>query len=326
MAVTIKDVAKKAGVNASTVSRVLKDSSEISEKTKVKVRKAMQELGYTRNVAAQILASGKSNTIGVVFPPVEDKSNQPFYMKVLTSINETARKYDVSIAVVTGYQESELKQQVELMYSEKRVDGFIVLYAGKADSVRNYLFDNKIPFVLLGTPTEKQNEITHVDNDNVLMGHEATRYLMELGHSEISFVTDTKDGEVFEERYQGYQDEILKKQSKPNLLVFEENMTLKNETGLVVMDEVLALKVISRLSEQGVKVPEDVSVITYNNSAFSTLVHPYLTTFDINIVRLGAVTVEKFLGLTQNDKAFHDKTIIPFELILRETTAPKEKE
>ena len=106
MAVTIKDVAKKAGVNASTVSRVLKDSSEISEKTKVKVRKAMQELGYTRNVAAQILASGKSNTIGVVFPPVEDKSNQPFYMKVLTSINETARKYDVSIAVVTGYQES----------------------------------------------------------------------------------------------------------------------------------------------------------------------------------------------------------------------------
>ena len=323
MAVTIKDVAKKAGVNASTVSRVLKDSSEISEKTKVKVRKAMQELGYTRNVAAQILASGKSNTIGVVFPPVEDKSNQPFYMKVLTSINETARKYDVSIAVVTGYQESELKQQVELMYSEKRVDGFIVLYAGKADSVRNYLFDNKIPFVLLGTPTEKQNEITHVDNDNVLMGHEATRYLMELGHSEISFVTDTKDGEVFEERYQG---EMLKKQSKPNLLVFEENMTLKNETGLVVMDEVLALKVISRLSEQGVKVPEDVSVITYNNSAFSTLVHPYLTTFDINIVRLGAATVEKFLGLTQNDEAFHDKTIIPFELILRETTAPKEKE
>ena len=326
MAVTIKDVAKKAGVNASTVSRVLKDSSEISEKTKVKVRKAMQELGYTRNVAAQILASGKSNTIGVVFPPVEDKSNQPFYMKVLTSINETARKYDVSIAVVTGYQESELKQQVELMYSEKRVDGFIVLYAGKADSVRNYLFDNKIPFVLLGTPTEKQNEITHVDNDNVLMGHEATRYLMELGHSEISFVTDTKDGEVFEERYQGYQDEMLKRQSKPNLLVFEENMTLKNETGLVVMDEVLALKVISRLSEQGVKVPEDVSVITYNNSAFSTLVHPYLTTFDINIVRLGAATVEPFLGLTQNDEAFHDRTIIPFELILRETTAPKEKE
>ena len=326
MAVTIKDVAKKAGVNASTVSRVLKDSSEISEKTKVKVRKAMQELGYTRNVAAQILASGKSNTLGVVFPPVEDKSNQPFYMKVLTSINETARKYDVSIAVVTGYQESELKQQVELMYSETRVDGFIVLYAGKADSVRNYLFDNKIPFVLLGTPTEKQNEITHVDNDNVLMGHEATRYLMTLGHSEISFVTDTKDGEVFEERYQGYQDEMLKKQTKPNLLVFEEKMTLKDETGLVVMDEVLALKVISRLSEQGIKVPEDVSVITYNNSAFSTLVHPYLTTFDINIVRLGAATVEKFLGLTQNKEAFHDKTIIPFELILRETTAPKEKQ
>ena len=86
MAVTIKDVAKKAGVNASTVSRVIKDSSEISDKTKVKVRKAMHELGYRRNAAAQILASGKTNTIGVVFPPVVDKASQPFFMKILTSM------------------------------------------------------------------------------------------------------------------------------------------------------------------------------------------------------------------------------------------------
>ncbi len=103
MAVTIKDVAKKAGVNASTVSRVIKDSSEISDKTKVKVRKAMHELGYRRNAAAQILASGKTNTIGVVFPPVADKASQPFFMKILTSINETARDYDVSIAIATGH-------------------------------------------------------------------------------------------------------------------------------------------------------------------------------------------------------------------------------
>ncbi len=244
-------------------------------------------------------------------------------MKVLTSINETARKYDVSIAVVTGYKESELKQQVALMYSEKRVDGFIVLYAGQTDSVRDYLLDKKIPFVLLGTPTEKQNEITHVDNDNVLMGHEAARYLIDLGHDEISFVTDTKDGEVFKERYQGYQDEMLKRKRQPKLLVFDEDMSLQTETGLVVMDEVVALKVIARLAEQGLKVPEDVSVITYNNSAFSTIVHPYLTTFDINIVRLGAATVEKFLALTQNERGFHDKTIIPFELILRESTDRK---
>ncbi|MGM9885800.1 MAG: LacI family DNA-binding transcriptional regulator, partial [Lactococcus sp.] len=152
MAVTIKDVAKKAGVNASTVSRVIRDSNEISDKTKTKVRKAMADLGYTRNAAAQILASGKTNTIGVVFPPVDDKSSQPFYMKILTSINEAARKSNVSIAIATGHTQVDLKKQVRLLYSERRVDGFIVLYAGQTDSVREYLLGNSIPFVLVGTP------------------------------------------------------------------------------------------------------------------------------------------------------------------------------
>lgn len=320
MAVTIKDVAKKAGVNASTVSRVIKDSSEISDKTKTKVRKAMTELGYTRNAAAQILASGKTNTIGVVFPPVVDKSSQPFFMKILTSIDETAKKFNVSIAIATGHTHHELKKQVRLLYSERRVDGFIVLYAGKSDSIREYLMSNKIPFVLVGTPSEQQNEITHIDNDNKLLGREAVQHLAKLGHKNISFVTDTTEGEVFEERYQGFVEEMSRQGLTRSLVKFDSYFSIGQETALVVIDDVLSLKVLESLLEHGYRVPDDVSLITYNNSIFGTIIHPFLTTFDINVARLGAASVEKFLNLLNEKPDYHEKTVIPFELILREST------
>ncbi|MFC4652074.1 LacI family DNA-binding transcriptional regulator [Lactococcus nasutitermitis] len=324
MAVTIKDVAKKAGVNASTVSRVIKDSSEISEKTKTKVRKAMQDLGYSRNAAAQILASGKTNTIGVIFPPVVDKSSQPFFMKILTSINETARESQISVAIATGHTQEELKKQVSLLYSEKRVDGFIILYAGKSDSVREYLLSNGIPFVLVGTPTDRQNEITHIDNDNKLLGREAVRHLAELNHKNIAFVTDTTEGEVFEERYQGFMEEMSRRGLTRTFVKFDKNFKIVRETALVVMDDILALKVMEKLTEQGFSVPDDISVVTYNNSVFGTIIHPFLTTFDINVGRLGATAVEKFLALLDEKTDYHEKTVIPFEFILRESMKARE--
>ncbi|MBB5888384.1 LacI family DNA-binding transcriptional regulator [Lactovum miscens] len=326
MAVTIKDVALKAGVNPSTVSRVIKDAPEISEKTKSKVRKAMSELGYTRNAAAQILASGKTNTIGVVFPPVVDKSSQPFFMKILTAINETARKFNISIAIATGHTQHELKKQVRLLYSERRVDGFIVLYAGKIDGIREYLMGNKIPFVLVGTPSDHQNEITHVDNDNELLGREAVRHLAGLGHNHIAFVTDTQEGEVFEERYQGFVDEMKKRNLTSSLLNFDQRFSYGNETAFVIMDDVLSLKVLGKLKEEGVRVPEDISLITFNNSVFGTIIHPFFTTFDINVTRLGAASVEKFLSLLNDNSDYHEKTVVPFKLILRESTQERQGE
>ena len=321
MAVTIKDVAKRAGVNASTVSRVIKDSSEISDKTKSKVRKAMQDLGYTRNAAARILASGKANTIGVVFPPVVDKASQPFFMKILTAINERAFKSGFSIAIATGDTVKELETQVRLLHNEQRVDGFIVLYAGKKDAIRDFMMRHKIPFVLVGTPSERQKEITHIDNDNKLLGREAVRHLAGLGHENIAFVTDTTEGEVFKERYQGFIDEMRERALVPSLMKVDGEFSLGQETGMVVMDDVLSLKVKRRLLDKGLTVPDDISMITFNNSVFGTITHPYLTTFDINVTRLGEASVEKFLDLLEHKSDYHEKTIIPFELILRESTA-----
>jgi LacI family transcriptional regulator len=100
----------------------------------------------------------------------------------------------------------------------------------------------------------------------------------------------------------------------------DANFSLRNETALVVMDDVLSLKVVERLRSQGLNVPEDVSLITYNNSIFGAMIHPYLTTFDIHIEQLGASAIKKILDLRDKKENLPEKSIIPFELIIREST------
>lgn len=320
MTVTIKDVAKLAGVNASTVSRAIHDSKAISDKTKEKVKKAMLELGYSRNAAAQTLASGKAGAIGVVFPPIENKSEQPFFMKILTAINEAARQNNITVSIASGHSNDELLSQVKVMYQEKRVDGFIVLYAGEEDDVRSYLITDKIPFVIVGSTIERANEITAVDNNNQLMGSEAANYLASLGHQQLAFISNTDSGEVFHERYQGF---VLKTQSlglKGRLVKSKNKLDIGQATGLVVLDDILAIKVIQGLSEQGISVPADVSVISFNNSVFASLIHPYLTTFDINIRQLGHRSVQKLIHLFAYPDDFKEKVTVPFELKIREST------
>ena len=320
MTVTIKDVAKLAGVNASTVSRAIHDSKAISDKTKEKVKKAMLELGYSRNAAAQTLASGKAGAIGVVFPPIENKSEQPFFMKILTAINEAARQNNITVSIASGHSTDELLSQVKVMYQEKRVDGFIVLYAGEEDDVRSYLITDRIPFVIVGSTIERANEITAVDNNNQLMGSEAANYLASLGHKQLAFISNTDSGEVFHERYQGF---VLKTQSlglKGRLVKSKNKLDIGRATGLVVLDDILAIKVIQGLSEQGISGPADVSVISFNNSVFASLIHPYLTTFDINIRQLGHRSVQKLVHLLAYPDDFKEKVTVPFELKVREST------
>ena len=153
---TIKDVAKRAGVSPSTVSRTLKDSPAISEETKVKVRAAMDELGYVPNSAAQMLATGLTHSLGVVLPPLTDRENisQPFYMEILAAINEEASCNSQVVSIATGATLEELVKQVELMHRQKRADGFIILYSETKDPVKDYLLKERVPFVVVGAAVE----------------------------------------------------------------------------------------------------------------------------------------------------------------------------
>ncbi|GAB2023795.1 LacI family DNA-binding transcriptional regulator [Pseudolactococcus yaeyamensis] len=256
----------------------------------------------------------------MIFPPMENKSEQPFFMKILTVINQEARQNKITVSIASGHTNEELLSQVRVMYQEKRVDGFIMLYVEEEDAVRDYLLADEIPFVIVGTPIERANEIMAVDNDNKLMGAEAAQYLANLGHKKLAFVTNTEKGEVFHERYRGFADKIQSLGLSGHLLNTTEELVIGEATALVVLDDILAIKVIQGLTERGITVPNDISVISFNNSVFASLIYPYLTTFDINITQLGHRSVQKLLHLLAKPSDFKEKVTVPFELKVREST------
>ncbi len=332
--VTIKDVAQKAGVNPSTVSRVLKDNHTISQKTKDKVRKAMSDLGYVPNVAAQMLASGLTHNIGLVFPPLtfSDRLSEPFFMEILSTITNEAKLHDFTVSIATGTSLETLEEQVKLMHLQKRVDGFIILYSEEKDPVRAYLLKNNLPFVIVGAPDGDENQITYIDNDNQLMAKTAVTFLHENGHENILFITDDMESEVASERYIGYVKGCMKLglETRP-LLHFDRSDALNveeviktinefNTTAIIVIGDILSVRVIQLLSFYQLSVPDDISIITFNNSTYCKLVHPYLTTFDINIENLGKTSFKQlFEIINKKDDGLSHRVLVPFTLKVRES-------
>ncbi|MGL9766420.1 MULTISPECIES: LacI family DNA-binding transcriptional regulator [Enterococcus] len=338
MAITVKDVAKKAGVATSTVSRVINDHPSISETTKKKVRKIMDELGYVPNITARNLGKRVSSAVGVILPPLDSKERlgNPFYLEIMEAINEEARHHGVTTAIATAKSFDVLLENVQRMHLQKQVDGFILVYSDSDDPVIDYLYEQQIPFTLIGQPYHHENEIIYIDNDNQLLGKQATEFLIDNGHKNILFVTNTTHESLYFERYFGYQKAMMLAglNAQPSVtleqaedyLDFDTILKKAEATALVVIDDIFALRTMQLAQMYGYIIPETLSMISFNNSIFSTLMHPYLTSIDIDISELGRVAMQKLQELIHEEVSNGVRLVIPHRLIKRETVVPlKEK-
>lgn len=331
MAITIKDVAKKAGVATSTVSRTIKDSPSISPETKEKVRKAMEKLGYTPNFSAQSLASKTTKTIGVILPPFNstERTNNPFFLEILHAISQACNQKSYIVSLAAGDSTEELLDSVRLMHLHKRIDGFIILYSINKDPVIHYIHDNHIPYVMIGKPHEFENETMYVDNDNFLSGKTATNYLIRFGHQKIAYVGMENNEIVNQERYFGYQmamnqsnlktEPFFNIENDEGYLEFVNYLKKERPTALIAVDDIFALSLFQILSSLGLSVPDDISLISFNNSMLLTVNHPYLTTVDIHVNDLGKQAVFKLVDKLSGDGSPTPNLIIPHTIIERET-------
>ncbi|MGX7350858.1 LacI family DNA-binding transcriptional regulator [Enterococcus canis] len=331
MSITVKDVAKKAGVATSTVSRVINDHPSISEATKKKVRKIMAEMHYVPNRTAQSLGKRTAGAVGIILPPLDskEKMGNPFFLEIMEAINEEGMARGVTTAVAAAKDMSALLDNVKRMHQQKQVDGFVLLYAAQHDPVFNYLFEEDVPFTLVGQPYEHEEDVVYVDNDNQLLGKLATDFLIQNGHQTILFITNTIQENVYFERYFGYQKALMLAglANQPvvplitteNYVDFEDLLKESGATAAVVLDDVFALRVMQLAQMYGFQVPEDLSLISFNNSVFSTLQHPYLTSIDIDVSELGRVAVQRLLEQLQDTPVSGVRFVVPHHLIKRET-------
>jgi DNA-binding LacI/PurR family transcriptional regulator len=335
MAVTIKDVALLANVAPSTVSRVIADSPRISMETKQRVKQAMEQLGYHPNLNARNLASRTTQTIGLVMPSSGDVVFQnPFFPTVLQGISQGAHEKEYALHMTTGKTEKEILEAVIRMVQGKSVDGVILLNSKVEDKVISYLMEREFPFVLIGKPYKDIEEITHVDNDNFRAMKEATQYLIKLGHQQIAFIGGNLDLVVTVERLLGYERALREAniELRNDYIIHEEFlreggqeavrelMSLEHPpTALVVTDDFMALGVLNTLDELKIRVPEDISIVSFNNVLFAEMARPPLTSVDINIFDLGYQASKNLIQKVENANEPTKRIIISHKLIERQS-------
>lgn len=336
MAVTIKDVAALAGVSPSTVSRTCKNNPSISEETKERVRKAMLELGYEPNFQASILASqGSSKTIGIVLPPATRESYEnSIYLEMIRGISQYCNQRQYSSTVITGQDEDELIKAMQTMIRSGKTDGFILLFSRKEDRIIEYFCEEGIFYVLIGKPSQFVNQTIYIDNDNLMAGHDATEYLIQLGHKKIAFIGSDFKQIYSNDRKNGYQLALM--QNQMDLISdYCVELTVKPEThfepirklltlpeaptGIVVSDDILAVVVQQVCAELGMTIPENLSLVSFNNSLLSRINSPQLTSIDINAYQLGMEAASQMIKHIENPNTPAAKSILPHTIMERKS-------
>ena len=335
MAVTIKDVAALAGVSPSTVSRTCKNNPSISEETKERVRKAMAELGYEPNFQASNLASQNSRTIGIILPAsAKEVYENSFYLEAIQGISHYCNGRQYMTTIVTGQDEAEILDAVRSMSRSGKVDGFIILYSKRDDPVIDYLFNEGLLYILIGKATQYTNQTIYIDNDNLLAGREAAEYLYQLGHRRIAYLGSDSSLMFSADRKAGYQLALASHQLpvRPEYCVEVKNVTENNEeairgllmqkdrpTAILVSDDILAVSLERVCLENHLAIPEDLSIISFNNSLFARLTSPQLTSIDIGAGQLGSEAASQIINHIENPNLLATKIIVPHHLIERDS-------
>lgn len=299
--VTIKNIAKEAGVSVSTASRALNNNSRISEQTRQHVQAVAKKLGYKPNFSAQNLTRGHANIVGVIFPIMEANTPaNPFHIDIMRGISEELQKKDFEMMVAVTQDQKELMRQVECMVDQIRVEYFVLLYSDPDDPVTQYLRAHKLRFTIVGQPIATTDRF--VDNDNVKVGREATeRILAKEGVSQPAFVMSTQEKSFEKSRLTGYLAVMKGQKLTATKLQVDDEFSITKYLrshpqvdGLVFADDVLYIKHAQRLR------PLNIPVICFNNSQWMQILFHDGQVIDLQPRKLGQAAVKVLFKKRRN--------------------------
>ena len=335
MAVTIKDIAALAGVSPSTVSRVCNDNPSISKETKEKVRRIMAQLNYEPPVLSNGSANQKNRLIGIILPPSPWLTYEnPFYLETIRGISQFCNQRQYAAAVLTGQDEEEILRAVQMLNQGGQLEGIILLYSKTEDHIVDYLCETGLLYVLIGKANQLPGQTICIDNDNLLAGREATDYLYRLGHRKIAYL-GCDDMFLFSaDRKSGYQLALLQhelpvipeycveiegKYSTDSPVLHQLLSGENRPTPVVVSDDILAVTLERTCIQMNLSVPEDLSIISFNNSPFAQFTSFQLTSVDINAFQLGFEAASQLINHVENPNLLATKIIVPHHIVERKS-------
>lgn len=328
MKASIYDVAKQAGVSVVTVSRVINGVKTVKATSKEKVFHAIETLGYQPSAAARSLAKGRTNVIGMLVPGLMD----PFLMGVVKSADRALQREGMSLAL--SVLESEEKDSAEwenFLFQEDRVDGILLLTPVNERACVEQLKLKQIPFVIIDNQLYPYTELSVVV-DNYFGGYEAGKAFIETGHRQIAHIGGPEDIQSANERCSGFLKALEEVGLEPFRLTrgefsVEAGIRFIEETistgtlpdAIFAADDYIAFGVIDALRYAGFSVPEDVSVIGFDDHPFGSSLRPRLTTFAQPAEELGENAVAMLMQRIHGEVKRHTVTKMPPKLIWRES-------
>ena len=322
---TIRTVAARAGVSKSLVSLVLQNSPRVSEAKREAVLKAVAELGYRPDPVARSLAERRTRTIGVV---IDDLSN-PWYVELLDGLRPVLHEHGLRPLLADGHTEPDAVQAL----SDLRVDGLILVGTPTASAVDQVNgLGNPIPTVVAGTREPLLPTVDVVANDDYRGGRLATTHLFELGHRRIAHIIG--EGEVGRLRRAGYEAVMTDAGLDPVCVAgdwteatgrragFELLRSPSRATAIVAANDLSAVGVLAAADELGLRVPEDLSVVGYDNTVFSRLHRLSLTSIDSHSAEVGQLAGRTLTARLAGDSGTTGTRLLSPALVIRSSTGP----
>ncbi|MFW6137847.1 MAG: LacI family DNA-binding transcriptional regulator [Spirochaetota bacterium] len=331
MKITIKDIAKISGVSKSTVSRVINKSGPVSKKTREMVANAIKILNYKPNEVARSLVLKRSQTLCLI---VQDIRN-PYYAHACWYSERVFRKYGYTTIICTADSDPKLEKEFLDAMKYRNVDGILCI-GGKEDATNiiNFKSRENLPIVLVDREVKGYN-ISTVTLDNVYGGQLAVNYLYNLGHSNIAFVTsDYTTAE--RNRMEGYRLAFRKKNMEPPehfIISQSEEMWLRGicpqlldlvkkksrPTAIFASNDFKALQVLRLLRKENISVPDEISIVGYDDIEVASIVHPALSTVHQPLDKMIEIGASMLLKVIEDRSVSEQKVLKPW-LFEREST------
>jgi len=325
---TLGMVAKAAGVSASTVSRILNGTAVVSEAKKQAVDEAIARLGFVPNPVARGLAGGRTLSVGVVTQSIDS----PFYGVALRGIEDELDRAGYSPLFVSGHWNATEEARCIEMLRSRRVDGIIVLTGRLTDAALREVA-RALPVVVTGRRLRAPNLVA-LDFDNAEGARMATRHLLDLGHRRIAFITGDANHPDAVQRLQGYHRALQTAGLTPDEALIEPGL-FHEESGVAAMERLLgrgasfsavfaandqmAIGACLALHRHGLRVPEDCSVIGFDDLAMSRYCIPPLSTVQHPSYEIGRLAAQAMLGLLAGESP--DLPVPMPKVVVRESTA-----
>ena len=323
--VTIKDVAKLAGVSISTVSRVINDSKPVTDEVKQRVLDVIKETGYVPNPLARSLVTKKSKLIGVIVPEVSDS----FVNEILNGIEAVAKMYDYDILLVNTYSDKQQEIDSIRLLKTKQVEGIVMVSWILDEDHVNYMKESRIPAVYI-SKTARDYDIYTVSTSNENATYDMTKYLIENNHKEIALIMTSKEETILEaERRTGYEralrdnnievrDELIKHGNTDYEGGYSSMKELLDDkiipSAVFVTGDEAAVGAINAIFDAGYNVPQDISVVGFNDTKLAKIYRPKLTTVFQPLFDMGAVSIRALIKLINGEPVEEKKIELPYQI------------